>query len=231
MTKNAPAKTAAVRRWYDDACGTAHALELLGERWALLIARELIFGPRRFSELKSSLPGISAQALSQRLEGFEAAGVAKRRMLPPPASVQVYELTGWGYEIEPILQAMGRWAARSPAHDPTLPLSAASMMASFRTMIQPARAAGLDLYVGFRFGRDAYTAHVSDGGMEVTVGEESQVDLRFECAPNVMASIVYGGVKISEAEMAGDLIFTGDGKRAETFLSLFELPPKADFDV
>ena len=108
----------AQRRWYDDACGTAHALDLVGERWALLVMRELMFGPKRFSDLRASLPGISANVLTQRLEGLEAAGVLVRRRLPPPAAAQVYELTAWGYESEPIFQALGRWAARSPVARP-----------------------------------------------------------------------------------------------------------------
>src|SRR4028118_2042710 len=114
------------RRRYDDACGAAHALDLVGERWALLVMRELMLGPKRFSDLRADLPGISANVLTQRLEGLEAAGVLVRRKLPPPASTQAYELTPWGYEAEPIFQVLGRWAARSPGHDPTLPLRANS---------------------------------------------------------------------------------------------------------
>src|ERR1051325_6566931 len=91
------------KRWYDDACGTALALELIGERWSLLIIRELMFGGRRFSDLRSSLPGISANILPQRLERLERIGITKRRKLPPPASVQIYELTPPGYEAEVIL--------------------------------------------------------------------------------------------------------------------------------
>lgn len=112
------------RRRYDDACGVAHALELIGERWALLVVRELLLGPKRFSDLRADLAGISANILTQRLDQLETAGVLYRRKLPPPASTQVYELTRWGYESEPMIQALGRWAARSPAHDPRLPLSA-----------------------------------------------------------------------------------------------------------
>ena len=108
-------------RWYDDACGTALALEFVGERWSLLVMRELMLGPRRFSELKADLTGISANVLSQRLAGLERSGIVRRRKLPPPASVQVYELTDWGLEAEPIFQAMGRWAVRSPLHDPMRP--------------------------------------------------------------------------------------------------------------
>ena len=123
------------RRSYDDACGTAHALDLIGERWALLVIRELMLGPKRFGDLKADLPGISANVLTQRLEGLEASGIVTRKKLPPPASVQVYDLTDWGREAEPIIMTLGRWAARSPDHDPTLPLSGVSMMLSLRTMI------------------------------------------------------------------------------------------------
>jgi DNA-binding HxlR family transcriptional regulator len=106
------------RRTYDDACAAAHALDLVGERWALLVMRELMMGPKRFSDLRSSLPGISANVLTQRLEGLEAAGVLTRRKLPPPVSAQVYELTPWGYESEPIFQALGRWRVRRPMTRP-----------------------------------------------------------------------------------------------------------------
>ena len=128
------------RRSYEDACGAAHALDLVGERWALLVMRELLLGPKRFSDLRADLPGISANILTQRLEGLEAAGILVRRKLPPPASAQVYELTLWGYDSEPIFQALGRWAVRSPHHDPSLPLSAVSLLLSFRTMLDPHRA-------------------------------------------------------------------------------------------
>src|ERR671917_456667 len=148
------------RRSYEDACGAAHALDLVGERWALLVMRELMLGPKRFSDLRSDLPGISANVLTQRLEGLEAAGVLGRRKLPPPASAQVYELTPWGYESEPIFQTLGRWAARSPQHDPTLPLSAVSLFLSFRTMLDSDRAAGLEAQVGFRIGTETFLARL-----------------------------------------------------------------------
>src|SRR5687768_3455546 len=147
------------RRRYEDACGAAHALDLIGERWALLVMRELMLGPKRFSDLRADLPGISANVLTQRLDGLEAAGVVIRRKLPPPASSQVYELTSWGYASEPIFQALGRWAAQSPQHDASLPLSAVSLLLSFRTMFDPARAEGIDARIGFRLG-EIGRAHV-----------------------------------------------------------------------
>src|ERR671920_373000 len=122
------------KRRYDDACAAAHAMDLFGERWAMPVMRELLLGPRRFSDLKTSLNGISAKTLTERLEGLERAGIRLRRKLPPPASVQVYELTPWGYEAAPIFQALGRWAVRSPRHDPARPFSPVSLMLSLRTM-------------------------------------------------------------------------------------------------
>src|SRR2546423_15626668 len=89
------------KRRYDDACGLAHALELLGERWAMLVLRELAYGPRRFSELKADLQGISANVLTQRLTELESRGLVRKIKLPPPAPVQVYAATEWGLEAVP----------------------------------------------------------------------------------------------------------------------------------
>ena len=121
------------RRYYADACGTAHGLELIGERWALLIIRELLLGPKRFTDIRADLPGLSANVLTQRLEGLEANGLLTRRKLPPPSSSQIYELTPWGYEAEEVIKTLGRWAIRSPDHNTSLPLSPVSMMESLRT--------------------------------------------------------------------------------------------------
>src|SRR3954454_25265432 len=158
------------RRTYEDACGAAHALDLAGERWPLLVMRELMLGPKRFSDLRADLPGISANVLTQRLEGVGPAGALPRRKLPPPAGVHVYELTPWGYESEPILQALGRWAVRSPRHDPSLPLSAVSLMLSFRTMFDPSRAQGLDARIGFRIGAETFLVRLAEGRIEAARG-------------------------------------------------------------
>jgi len=214
-------------RWYDDACGTAHALELLGERWSLLVVRELMFGPRRFGELREGLPGISANVLMQRLEGLEGARIVQRRRLGSPVNAQVYELTAWGYESEPILQAMGRFATRSPTHDPTLPFSVASLMMSFRTMIDPNRAAGVVARVGFRFPNDAFVVHVQDGKVTTVRGESADVDVAFASIDAAtIASIVYGGRPLADAEAAGALTLSGGRSVAKRFATLFPLPPK-----
>ncbi|MBL6456298.1 transcriptional regulator [Belnapia sp. T6] len=215
------------RRWYEDACAAAHALDLLGERWALLVMRELMFGPRRFGELRASLPGISANVLTQRLAGLEAAGVVVRQRLPPPASVQVYALTDWGHESEPIFQALGRWAARSPRHDPTLPFSAASLLLSLRTMLDPGRAGDLAARVGFRLGAETYLARLEGGRIGIAAGPVEGADLVIDGAPAVIAGAVYGGQPLAALEAAGALRIEGNRALAERFLTLFPLPPKA----
>jgi DNA-binding HxlR family transcriptional regulator len=214
------------KRRYDDACGTAHALDLIGERWALLVMRELMLGPKRFSDLRSDLPGISANVLTQRLEGLEASGLLVRRRLPPPASTQVYELTPWGYEAEPIVQSLGRWAARSPAHDPTLPISATSIMLSFRTMFDPERAGDFRARIGFRLGAEQFLANIEDGRFESARGGLDGADAIFTGTPPGLAAAVYGGQPFEALEAAAILSVEGDCAVAERFTTLFPLPPK-----
>lgn len=214
------------RRHYEDACAAAHALDLVGERWALLVMRELMLGPKRFSDLRASLPGISANVLTQRLEGLEAAGVMARRKLPPPAAVQVYELTDWGYESEPIFQALGRWAARSPAHDPRLPLSAASLMLSLRTMLDPGRAKGIDARIGFRLGAETFLGHLADGRIEIANSSLDDADVILTGPAPALARAIYGGQPLDALESEGALRIAGDRALAERFVDLFPLPPK-----
>lgn len=213
-------------RWYHDACGAAHALELLGERWALLVVRELMFGPRRFGELRGALAGISANVLTQRLEGLEASGIVVRRALPGAAKAQAYELTPWGYESEPIFQVLGRWAARSPSHDPTLPLSAASLLLSFRTMVQAKRVKDADATIGLRLDDDEFVARVRDGGITIRRGDVRGADVTISGRAVALASVVYGGRPLADAEADGALVIDGDRALARRFLTWFVLPPK-----
>ena len=216
----------AARRRYEDACGTAHALELIGERWALLVVRELMLGPKRFSDIRADLPGISANVLTQRLEGLEASGLVMKRKLPPPASVQVYELTEWGYEAEPFIQNMGRWATRSPLHDPSRPLSATSLMLSFRTMFDPGRAGDLTAAVGFRLGDETFLVSIEGGRLTAERGDPAEALVVFTGSAPAVAGVVYGGVPIAAMEAEGALTLEGDRKLAARFATLFPLPPK-----
>src|SRR5215217_6239385 len=101
-------------RTYGDGCGIAHGLDLVGERWALLAVRELLLGPKRFTDLRVGIPNVSPNVLSQRLRDLEERGIVRKRKLAPPAGSVVYELTDWGRELEPVIVALGSWGAKSP---------------------------------------------------------------------------------------------------------------------
>jgi len=218
------------KRRYDDACGTAHALELVGERWALLIVRELMLGPKRFSDLRADLPGLSANVLTQRLEGLEATGILTRRRLPPPAPAQVYALTPWGLEAETFVKSMGRWAARSPGHDPTMQISATSTILSFRTMFEPTRAAGFNALVGLRMDDQSFFARFEDGTMIAdrtpAGGSIEDADVILTGSPRAVAGFVHGGQPLDAMVAAGALQIHGDRAVAERFATLFPLPDK-----
>ena len=208
------------KKRFDDACGLAHAMELLGERWAMLVLRELAYGPRRFSELKTDLQGISANVLTQRLNELEARGLVRKTRLPPPASVQVYESTPWGLEAIPVIASLGRWAARSPLHNPALRMSHVSVIMSFQTLISAERARGLDARVGFRFGDASYLTTVHDGRLEVERRDPEGADVTFIGAPTEIAGVVHGGAPLETIRVEGDLAL------AERFRTLFPLPEK-----
>lgn len=216
----------AAKRWYDDACGTAHAMELVGERWSLLIIRELMFGPRRFADLRRTLAGISANVLTQRLAGLAAAGILLRRRLPPPTAAQVYELTPWGYESETAIMALGRWAARSPGHDPALPLSAASLMLSFRTMLSAERLGTGRADIGLQLGEDGFVARLGGGTITIARETPTEVGALLTGTPESIAAVVYGGQPLDDAVQAGDVLVEGSRARAEWFVTLFPLPAK-----
>jgi DNA-binding HxlR family transcriptional regulator len=215
------------KRWYDDACGTALALELVGERWSMLIVRELMYGARRFGELKNGLPGISANVLTQRLESLEEAAILTRRKLPPPANVQVYDLTPWGRESEGAIMALGKWAARSPLHDPTAFMSGASLMMSMRTLLVPGRMGDLAFRLGVRLGGDHFVAEIGGEQIAVTRGfaEAPDVTVEAETAFPILAWI-YGKLPSGPLEADGSLRIGGDRALADRFAGLFQLPEK-----
>lgn len=214
-------------KWYQDACGTAFAMELVGERWSMLIIRELMLGGRRFSDLRASLPGISAKVLTERLASLEQAGVLTKRKLPPPAATQVYELTEWGYLAEPAIQELGRWAARSPEHNPQLPLSPVSLMLSMRTMLVPEAARGVTARVGFDIGGETFVADLRDGELEVRRGDpaEAQAVIRVPL-PLPLLRVLYGKQPLDAIEAEGALVVEGDREVARRYCSIFSLPPK-----
>lgn len=190
------------------------------------LIRELLLGPRRFSDLKTSLNGISANVLTQRLEGLEAAGVLFRRKLPPPASFQVYELSPWGYEAAPIFQALGRWAVRSPRHDASRPFSPVSLMLSLRTMMSAEAAGDLKARIQLDMsGEQYFWARNKKGEVHIGRGAIEDADLVLHGSPSEIAAYVYTGAPLSSIR------FEGDARLAARLPSFFPMPEKAQLSA
>lgn len=200
-------------------------MELIGERWSLPIIREMMLGPRRFSEFRAELPGLSAKTLTERLETLEGTGIVVRDKLPPPASAQVYRLTEWGLALEPVLQELGRWAVRSTLHDPTLPITPVSLMLSLRTMIQPERIGDLALTVRLEVSERHFAGCLANGDLKITAAADG------DKAPDIVfaadggfpfLAVFYGKWPIAGSGLRVD----GDVVLAQRFIDLFSLPPK-----
>jgi DNA-binding HxlR family transcriptional regulator len=212
-------------RRYDDACGAALGMDHVGERWALLLMRELLLGPRRFGELREGLPGISANVLTQRLAGLEAAGIVRRERLPSPANVQVYALTPWGYESEPVVLALARWALRSPMHDPSMPFSAVSLMLSLKMLLVPERAGDMVATVAFDLCGDHYVAELAGAALQVRRGFSARVDATLSGSARAFMPVVYGAMPLTAAH---GIEVVGNREVAERFTGLFRLPDKVE---
>jgi DNA-binding HxlR family transcriptional regulator len=214
-------------RTYCDGCAAAHALDLVGERWALLVIRELLLGPKRFTDLRAGLPNASPNVLSQRLRELERAGVVRRRKLPPPAASRVYELTDWGMELEPVIVRLGRWGARSPSRPREAALGVDSLILSFRTMFDPHAAEGLQASYELRLGEESFRAEVTEGRFEIVRGSADRPDATIETDAGTLAALVYEGRPLDEALHSGDLKIEGDESAVERFVGLFLLPEPA----
>ena len=210
---------------YADGCAAAHALDLIGERWALLVVRELIPGALRFSDLKAALPGISSNILTRRLAELEAAGVVTQRRLPPPASVNVYEATEWGADLKPVIMELGWWAARSPGLAAGHPMSAASLVLSFQTMFSADRAAGMAVAVGLDVGGRPHVGRIEGGRLTIEAGGTEGLPVVVRGDPTLLAGVVYGGVPVDRA-VADGLEIEGDRDVLARFASCFPLPAK-----
>jgi DNA-binding HxlR family transcriptional regulator len=214
-------------RRYGDGCSSAHALDLVGERWALLIVRDLLLGPKRFSDLRAGLAQGSPNVLSQRLRDLEDAGVVRRRRLPPPASANVYELTEWGAELEPIVLGLQRWGARSPAFAHDVPVGADAAMLALKNTFDPAAAGDVEIQAEVRFPTGTFRAHVAGGAFEVVRGLALRPDITLEADPPVLEGLVFGGLDMATAERQGRLRVDGDRELAARFLRLFAVPTDA----
>jgi DNA-binding HxlR family transcriptional regulator len=213
-------------RTYGEGCAAAHALDLVGERWALLLVRELLLGPKRFTDLRSGVVNASPNVLAQRLRELEAAGIVRRRTLPPPAASRVYELTEWGLELEPVVSALGRWGARSPAIPHGTPMSLDSHILAMRTMFDPGRA-DFDATYGLRLDDVDFHATVSDGAFEIERGAPAGSDATIVTDPATLAAVLWLGRSLEDALESGDLAVEGDTAAVARLVGLFPLPEPA----
>ena len=208
----------ATNRSYGDMCGIARALDLVGERWALLIVRELVLGPKRFTDLRSGLRGLSSEVLTQRLRELAQAGVIERRTLPPPNSARVYELTSRGRQLEPALIALGRWGSVAPPPSPDAELGVDALVLALRTLFDPQAAAGVDVTVELLLDDQPFRARVAGGELDVRRGSAEGPDAVITAGPQTLAAVLWHGAR------AGALQVSGDRRTGERFLELFPLP-------
>jgi DNA-binding HxlR family transcriptional regulator/putative sterol carrier protein len=215
--------TLADKRSYGDSCGIARALDLVGERWALLVVRELVLGAKRFTDLRAGLSGCSPDMLAQRLRDLEQAGVVRRRKLPPPVSARVYELTAWGRELEPVLLALGRWGSRSPLPPQPPVLGVDALAVALKTMFDPARAGGAQVTIGLRLEDEEFAVRVGGGAIDLRRGRPEAPAATLDADPATLAALLWHGYPQSEALAAGCLRIEGSRRAASRFLRLF--PP------
>lgn len=213
-------------RSYGSGCIAAHALDIVGDRWALLVVRELMLGPRRFGAIRATLPGIATNILTARLEQLEAAGVIERLVLSAPAGAPGYGLTPSGEALWPVLAALCRWGAAMPGHDSRLPISPSSLMLSMRAQMMPAAAReGGDREAAFDLDGEGFLVTIRDGRHQVVRSERPRAEVAFGGHPNAVAVAVYGPRPVADLARAGSVTLTGDPERAQGFLDLFSLQP------
>jgi DNA-binding HxlR family transcriptional regulator len=206
------------KRTHEDGCGIAHASDLLGQRWALLVVRELLLGPKRFTDLRTGIPDVSPNVLGQRLRELEGSGIIRRRKLAPPAAVQVYELTEWGRELEPAVLALGRWASGSPAFPRDAEMGPDSLVLALKTTFQPEKADGLDAAYELLLGEIPFKITVKGREFEAARGGAESPDATIRSDPNAIAGVVFGGKALGKAVQAGDVRITGSRRAVNALI-------------
>jgi DNA-binding HxlR family transcriptional regulator len=212
-------------RSYGQFCGFARALELVGERWALLVVRDLVLGPKRFTDLRRGLPRIPTNILSARLKELEDAGVIRRRVLPRPATGVVYELTEYGQELDDIVLRLGLWGARSLGDPrPEDIVTTDSLILALRATFLPEAARELRASYELRLGPVVVHASVDRGILEVGEGPLAAADLVIETAA-AFRPLLAGELTPGEAVESGGVQLTGDPSLLTRFVEAFRIPP------
>jgi len=213
------------KRSYGEACRFAYALDIVGERWALLVVRELLLGPKRFTDLRTGLPHASSNILSERLRDLEHGGVIQRRKLPPPAASTVYELTEWGRELEPIVTKLGAWGARSPVPPDSREIGPDSIVLALRSLFDSEAAGEIDVTYELRLGEQTFHVQISSGEVDLGrgSGEEPAASISVVDAAT-FGAILAGQLPLNEAIASGEASVEGSKQAAKRFLRLFPMP-------
>ncbi|MEP6953597.1 MAG: winged helix-turn-helix transcriptional regulator [Solirubrobacteraceae bacterium] len=209
----------------------ARALDRVGERWAMMIVRELLMGPKRFTDLRTGLPTASPNVLAQRLRELERDGIVVKRRLPPPAASQVYELTEWGHELEGVALALGRWGARAAMAPEGTTMSLDSHLVSMTTLFDPERAGNFALRLELRLGDETFRVVVAGGELEIERGTLSAPDATLTTEPLALVELMHGWRDFDAALADGSAVIDGDAERVRTFLTLFPMPEPAAVPV
>ena len=196
-------------RSYGDACGIARALDVVGERWALLVVRELLLGPQRFTDLRRGLPHASSNMLSDRLRELDARGVVHRRKLAPPAGSWVYELTDWGRALEPAVLALGAWGVQAPPPPESARLGATSVLLYLRASALPDPAAAPAVY-GVQLDDRMWTVRTAAGQVHVEPGDPGDPDASVHATPQVLNAVLADPATLDAAIADGRIAVTGD---------------------
>jgi DNA-binding HxlR family transcriptional regulator len=212
------------KRKYEDGCAIAQALDVIGERWALLVVRELVLGPKRFTDLLEGLHGASPDVLTQRLRDLSEAGVVRRRRLGPPAAVWVYELTEWGAELEDIILELAEWVHKSPLMRYDLPLGPDSLMLSLKSRFHSPAAEGLHASIELSFGDAHFGVRIADGRLDIDRGDAANPDLVLDTDEATLLSLLNSDGSLEDAVSSGQLRLTGDKALAEQLRHLFPVP-------
>lgn len=213
-------------RTYGQYCGLARAMELIGERWSMLIVRDLLLGPKRYSDLLKGLPKIPDSVLSARLDDLEQSGVISSRVLPQLDAV-VYELTEYGGELDEIMFLLGRWGARSlgyPAEDDVLTVDSAIL--SLYTTFRPDAAAGVHANFEVYYGDIVIHALVDDGGLKVAEGAHPEADIVIRPRGPVLLRLLNGELGVAEALNSGSVVIEGPEHYLHLFTRLFRIGPR-----
>jgi DNA-binding HxlR family transcriptional regulator/putative sterol carrier protein len=209
-------------RTYNQYCGLAYALDVVGERWTLLIIRELMAGPRRFKDLMAGLPEISTNLLTERLKSREEQGVLRRRVLPPPAGSTVYELTPLGQALEQSLLELGKWGSQfvPPAMDGVNVLRLGSYALTLKTFFRPERAAAVDQTYALHIGDETLRVRIRHGQIDVRQGDAADADAIFHTDVPTYLGLLQGQINPDAAAAQGLVRIEGDQSALRRLLSI-----------